>query len=350
VNTPVATTLAANAQWPNTFKSRMTAVGSSYVIHYVETTTNTNNNYRAITVSGTVPTVGAQVTISAGGGVANISNVAYSSTIYLTMLASATVLTVRPISVSGSTLTLGTAATTSTNIGAVSSGVLTSGRVLIVYGNSTWYATLASVTGTTATLTTGLNTTITIGSGPAIQVIGSQAFIGDSNNSSGSKITVMTDTAGVMSLGTPTTSDTYNMFGFDGTNIYASQTGNNATVFSFNIVGGSPIMNNYWGGVMTSTTNFGASYGTYNANYANIENNTSLKTSSGKYCFFDPTVKGFIPSFDSTNGTLLIFNATTTTTGINGNTQSSISENAGFSFNSNISLNTQIKARRIELT
>lgn len=350
VNTPVATTLAANAQWPNTFKTRMTAVGSSYVIHYVETTTNTNNNYRAITVSGTVPTVGAQVTISAGGGVANISNVAYSSTIFLTMLASTSVLTARPISVSGSTLTLGTAATTSTTAGNVASGVLASGRVLIVYANNTLFATLASVSGTTASLTTGLNTTAALGSGPAIQVIGSQAFIGDANSSSGSAINVATDTAGVLSMGTATTLTNLNMFGFDGTNIYASQNSLAGGIFSFNIVGGSPSMNNVWGGSMAPTTNFGANYGVYNFNYANVENSSSLKTASGKYCLFSPTTSGFIPTFDTTNGYVLIFNNNINTTGITGNTQSSLDEFAGYTFSSNINLNTKVKIRRVELT
>lgn len=350
VNTAVATTLAANASFPNNFKSRMTAVGSSYVIHYVEDAAPTNNNYRAITVSGTVPTVGAQVTISAGGALANISNVAYNSAIFLTMLSSATVLTVRPISVSGTTLTLGTAATTTTSAGPISSGVLSSGRVCIVYVNGTWNATLASVSGTVATLASPVNTTITVSSSPSLQVIGNQAFISDSSSSPGSAINVVTDTAGVISVGTATALANLNIFGFDGTNVYAAQSPSSGAVYSYNIVSGSPSLNNIWGGSIASTTNFGSSYGVYNLNYANVENGSILKTASGKYCGFLPSSSGFIPTFDPINGTVLVFNAVALSTGINGSTQSSLDEFSGYTFNSNNSANTKVRVRRYELT
>lgn len=349
VNTPVATTLAATAGFPNNFISRMTKVGSSYVIHYVENTTNTNNNYRAITVSGTVPTIGSQVTYSGGGGLANISNVAYSSSIFLTILASTSILSVQAISVSGTTLTTGTAASTSTTGGSVTSGVFASGRVCIIYLNTTWFATSALVTGTTVTLATGVNTQVAVTSGPALQIVGNQAFVADTTVSNGSAINVITDTAGVITVGTPTTQSNLCMFGFDGTNIYASQCSSSAQIFSFNIVGGSPTMNNFWGGATSTTTNFANNFGAYNINYANTENAGGFKTVSGKYSVFPPTNQGFVLTFDTTNGPLIVFSAVSTSTGINGSVLSSLNRFSGYSFNSNISANTKLKARRIEL-
>jgi hypothetical protein len=354
VNTAVATTLAANASLATNSISRLTKVGTSYVLSYAETTTTTNINFRAITVSGTTPTVGAQVTYSSG--TTSIINFAYSSTILLTINTDSTTLRAQAISVSGSTLTLGTEASLSATATAACAGVLASGRVCIAFMNTFTNATLASVTGTVVTLSTPVSTGVSMTGSLNMQVIGSQAFIGSTG---GIGINVVTDTAGVITAGTAITIGTPIqglMMGSDGTNVYfTTLNSGQLSVASYGIVSGSPVMNDFWGGCTQSNPpGMNASFGAYNANYANIENAPSiLKTTAGKYTIFSPTTStiGFIPAFDSTAvaGTTLVFSPCFTTTGFVNSIKSSLNNFSGFSIGGTASLATKLKVQRIEL-
>ena len=353
VNTAVATTLAANASLAANSISRLTKVGTSYVLSYAETTTTTNINFRAITVSGTTPTVGAQVTYSSG--TTNIINFAYSSNILLTINTDSTTLRAQAISVSGSTLTLGTEATTTTTTSTACAGVLASGRVCIAFKNTPTFATLASVTGTVVTLSTPVNLGVTLAGNLNMQVIGSQAFISDSASVG---INVVTDTAGVLTAGTAITGTPTQgvMMGSDGTNVYfTTLNSGQLSVASYGIVAGSPVMNDFWGGcTQLNAPGMGASFGAYNTFYANIENApTILKTTAGKYTIFSPITNaiGFIPAFDSTAvaGTTLVFSPCFTTTGFANSIKSSLNNFSGFSIGGTTSLATKLKVQRIEL-
>ena len=338
VNTVVPVTLAANAYMSTVPQlGRLVQVGTSYIICYKETVTLANTNYRAITVSGTVPTVGAQVTDVSG--TSTTLNIAYNSSTLLSASISSATLFVQAISVSGTTLTIGSAATrtinTSTGFGL---GQLSSGRVFIAYTNSGYFGALASIAGTVVTLTAGITTGLTSGSAQ-LQTVGNQVFLSTANATGG--VTVFTDTAGVLSVGSAATDATYQMFGFDGTNLYCTLYSTNAgPVYAFNIVSGSPNLNNFWRGAATSIA-----YGNYNVNYANI--NTGLSTVSGKYSGGGGTQ--FATTFNTTDGVVMTFSPSVGSAGIFGNINSALNTNSAFSFSSAKGLPTKVIARRTEL-
>ncbi len=339
VNTVVPVTLAANASMASVpLLGRLVQVGTSYVLSYKESVATANNNYRAITVSGTVPTVGAQVTDVSG--TATVLNIAYNSSTLLSASISSATLFVQAISVSGTTLTIGSAATrtinTSTGFGL---GQLSSGRVFIAYTNTGYFGALASIAGTVVTLTAGITTGLTAAGIAQLQTVGNQVFLSTANATGG--VTVFTDTNGVLSVGSAATDATYQMFGFDGTNLYCTLYSTNAgPVYAFNIVSGSPNLNNFWRG-----ESFALNYGYYNSFYANIK--TGLSTVSGKYSAGGGNQ--FATTFNTTDGVVMTFSPTLNSNGITGTINSALNTNSAFSFSGAKGLPTKVIARRTEL-
>jgi hypothetical protein len=191
VGTPVATTLAGNSQAYEVDK--LFALGAAWVFEY----SNASGApcLRAITVSGTTPTVGAELAMS---GFYSGPSWAVTSSVALCVRASNSQLFAVPVSLSGTTLTAGTQATaTVTNYQGLIGGVLSSGRYAVAYTNSTVFGGIINVSGTTATIST---VNLGVGAGTAadraLLVVGAQAIVGATND-----INVLTDNSGTAVAG-----------------------------------------------------------------------------------------------------------------------------------------------------
>jgi hypothetical protein len=210
VNTPVSTTLAGNALFINTTNigngaNRCQAVGSSFVLSYIRT----YPSLRAITVSGTVPTIGAELLLS--GTTTSMTNATmttyvYSSSVVVQIGSSATLVYATGIGVSGSTLTLGSTATT-TCVGGSSlvTGQYASGNIFAAYifTGSLVYASVISVSLTSPSFSSG-STGITGSSGDLLnaEIIGNKALVYDIYQYTGNMYNLVTDNAGTMVMGT----------------------------------------------------------------------------------------------------------------------------------------------------
>jgi hypothetical protein len=312
VNTAVATTLAASSYFIAA-NTRLTTVGSSYVLNYYTTADNLPK-FRAITVSGTTPTVGAELAYA--GGTDLHHSYAYTSSVLLHLSCDTTTLYAYPISVSGSTLTGGTATTITISpstaaVGFVS-GVLSTGRIAVAYqtgGGGTVSVGVITVTGTVASKTTA-GSFSSSGTGPQMQVFSNQAFVYGGTGSS--SLNVLTDTAGVASVGTNISLSFLSMVGFLSTGkIFLSSTStNNNIYYQYGISSGSAILEKRFDNAGTATTTaignpYGGNYkfplsgppnsGNY---YAGGSNNLSLRTSTGKTCSMQSGVVEFVTSID----------------------------------------------------
>ena len=244
VGTALATTLAAASSLiaPNT---RLVAVGSSYVLNYY-TTADSLPKFRAITVSGSTPSIGAELAYAGGTVTGMHHSYAQSATILLhfSMTAATTVFAL-PITVSGTTLTAGTAATvTTTSASAFVTGKLSSSRYALAYLDSTGRGAVVSVAGSVASISTAATTMAVTTWAPMMQVFGSQAFI-VGGTAATEFINVITDTAGVATLGTslglPSTSG---ISGFLSTGkIFITNVASNGSAYyQYGISSGSPVL------------------------------------------------------------------------------------------------------------
>jgi hypothetical protein len=202
VGTPVNTSLSASSDFiqPNT---RLVAVGSSFVLNYFNAS-GTTPKFRAITVSGTTPTVGSELALT-GAGTNNGMHHSYaynSSTLLSFSMTNTSTVYAYPISVSGTTLTAGTAATAVTNQSSFATAALSTGRFLLVRSQSSGvYTALVSVAGTTATITDAAQLLTLTTWAPQTQVFGNKAFITSGNGTD--EIAIATDTAGAITVSTP---------------------------------------------------------------------------------------------------------------------------------------------------
>lgn len=239
VNTALATTLAATSNLVAA-NTRLVIVGSSYVLNYF-TSADSLPKFRAITVSGSTPSIGAELAYA--GGTANHHAYSHSASILLHFSASSTTLYALPITVSGTTLTAGTQATATTDVTTFVSGALSSSRYALFFRNTTGRGAVVSVAGSVASISTAA-TTVTVSSFvPAMQVFSNQAFVktGTGNNEN---INVITDTAGIATVGTAVQSNFTVFVGFLSTGkVFASSsTANTTTYLQFGISSGSPVL------------------------------------------------------------------------------------------------------------
>ena len=255
VGTALATTLGANSSLiaPNT---RLVTVGSSYVLNYY-TTADSLPKFRAITVTGTTPTIGAELAYAGGTVAAMHHSYAQSATILLhfSMTASTTVF-VLPITVSGTTLTAGTEATVSTTSATVMvTGALSSSRYALCYLITTIRGAVVSVAGTVASISTAATTMAVTTFSPMMQVFGNQAFI-VGGTAATEKINIITDTAGVATLGTDLTVATAGVLvGYLSTSkvFFASATAGTSTYYQYGISSGSAVLEKTFQNVTNAT-------------------------------------------------------------------------------------------------
>ena len=321
VNTAVATTLALasrfiNAQNSGNGANRCVLAGTSYVISYFNTST-TNPCFRAITVSGTVPTIGSELTFTAGGADSAFNTFVYSASVIVHVSASATLLYAVPISVSGSTLTKGTQATSTTIASVITSGQFSSGRIFIAYAftGNLLYGAVVSVAGTTASIST-VNTTIVSNAYDAltVQIISNQAFVLNTARTSGNVCNAVTDNAGTAVAGTATPPYfTYGytdlgMVGTNGTNVYIagsyvpqsySFSGNNLVLNGqYPLTQGGGFANGSVIPITGSPSSYGATYSVY---FANLEYSQTIRGASNKHVYmYNGGRPAFATSFDGT--------------------------------------------------
>jgi hypothetical protein len=279
VNTAVNATLAGNSSISQG-SGRIYAFGSSYVFDYQNVSSLVC--LRAITISGTTPTIGAELALTGFAGTDRSQIHAVSATVALVMNSSNTVLYATPVTVSGSSLSKGTEATTTISSagGICSSPFLTGGRWVALYQNSGMWAAVVSVSGTTATMST-VNTTLSVGGGNgyAIYPIGNQAIVFANGSTN-----VVTDNSGTAAIGTsftPSGSVTFG-FGWNATNtamLCGSATGSVAAV---GISGNNPILLWQYANTIDSGGTTTDPLVAFRAGYSNLQNG-SLRTSAGKY-------------------------------------------------------------------
>jgi len=311
VNTAVATTLAnasafINGQVNNNASARLLAIGSTYVLSYFNTSTSVSL-FRAITVSGTTPTIGSELSTVLGILGQSSVSLSYSSTILLNLnYDGANIIYATPISVSGTTLTKGTAATIS-SVGGSSNvsgaSTLSSGRVAFFYKDgpgSNMYGVIVSVSGTTATISKA------IAGGPTSyifgQTIGSKVVYVNQNDNS---INVLTDNSGTAVIGTNAYGyGTPSIVGYDGTNVFIQNDGN--ALFNVSISGNNPVIGSNYPFTQMNVSNFANSViSQYDYYYSNNENATGLKTASNKCGNAFPSSS----TFGSTSSNFQIFSA-----------------------------------------
>ena len=298
VNTPVATTLSAASRLV-VANTRLVAVGSSYVLNYYNST-GTTPKFRAITVSGSTPSIGSELAYAGGTSFSMHHSYAHSSSILLHFsMTDATTVFVYPISVSGTTLTGGTAATVATTGTSFCTGALSNSRYALAYINTTGRGAVVSVAGTTASISTAA-TTLTVGSWlPQLQVFSNQAFI--LTGSTGSdRIGVITDTSGTATVGTPFQPNAGSFIGFldTGKVFNGSTTAGISQYYQFGISAGDAVVEKTFQTVTNQTvvtaTNFTGCF--YSQPLSGPPQSKSgqaivLRTSTGKVA----------PAFTSTN-------------------------------------------------
>lgn len=355
VNTAVSTTLSAastliQAPTSNNGAGRIVLVGSTYVLGYYNTG---NSNYIAITVSGTTPTLGAELIIAGATGT-NAQNYTYSSSILISTYTSTTLLYANPISVSGTTLTLGTQATTTTTALASSSAQLSDNRIAVAYTNTTTFAAVISVAGTVASISS-VNTTMSSGNYLYMQTFGLQSIILVTSGSTvaPNRVCVLTNTAGSASVGTVLTNpfgDTapLSIIGCDASKIFAYTSQSSSIYYlAIAISSGNPIVA-YVSPSYYNTGSGGASYsGSYSLYYGNYENSGALRTAAYKTTQLYTGNSFFVYSVDGVSPAV-----TQQAVGFLGSgtpTRSTLSNAAGWIAYSNSSTPTVITVRRVEL-
>jgi len=309
VNTAVSTTLGATSNLINQ-DTRFVACGSSYVLNYFKDGTLAPC-FRAITVSGTTPTVGSELALLSGQ-YTYAHSYAYTSSVLLSLSSDSNNIYVQPISVSGTTLTLGTSATIVNSSAVFVSGVLSSGRVAIAYptsANANVSCSIISVTTTVASVSTAGTTLNVTTLYPVMQVFGTQAFVLSGYGAS-DQISVLTDTAGVASVGTPVTPlQGSRMVGYLSTGkvFLSSVTNGNSSYYQYGISSGAAVVEKTFPNVTSTTTIVVQTFGNtvyYNqplSGPAVSGNNSSfvpLRTSAGKTSYASTTFLPFSTSID----------------------------------------------------
>ena len=288
VNTAVATTLAVTSSIIQT-NTRYVLVGTTYVLNYFDSTTG-QPRFRAVTVSGITPTIGSELIVATGSAL--LHSYAYSSTILLSVcITNSTTVFAQPISVSGTTLTSGTVATVVTSGNVIFTGVLSTGRIALVYvttAGTTVSCALISVSGTTASITIAANTYASAAPNPQMQVFGNQAVIISGRNIT-DDIGVLTDTAGVPTIGPVLPlNEGSQMSGFLSTGkvFMTATSASNGVYTQYGISGSNLVVEKTFSN--TSNNTIGIFTGTYVAPLSGPPNSsnqtqTTIRTPSGKF-------------------------------------------------------------------
>lgn len=362
VNTAVNKTLTDNyiiTQRSANNAKNLQLVGTTYVLFYCGSTYPNKASYSlGITVSGTTPTVGSESqNLNAYD---NSLTFVYSSTTIVNIAGDASTNTsflITPITVSGTTITQGTQTSISANPPAYRAGLLSTGRIgLVYYSGGVLYGSIISTSGTTVTLST-----VTIISGSAttfnMQIFGTQVMV--IATAAPYQINVLTDNAGTAVAGTALTNPfgslAWSMVGVDATKAWV-QYQNSGTLLNYyltySISGNNPVLSSYL--PPTTSANTAAAYVNFplpslNTNGSYVEaanNNNNLITSTYKICPYITSVNVIVDSFDGisppSNQAALSFDATSAT-------RSALNLYSGWLFGWQSGLPSNVFARRIEL-
>lgn len=198
VNTAATATLAGNVI---SIDEIIPVVGQGWVLAYRRATTQ--GAIRALTVTGTTVAIGAE---SLTTGDTNSPPMPYDigSGKVVVVDVSSTTTTVGMRTMSGTTLTAGTAATLTNSFASHATRMLGSGRVAVVYRGAAGVFTgaIVSVTGTVVSTSTVTLSALGNNSPTVVHQVGSQVIVGSGNGSSGCRINVLTDSAGTAVAGT----------------------------------------------------------------------------------------------------------------------------------------------------
>lgn len=246
VGTAAVVSLASNY---TLFMDLIQVAGQGWAVCYARS--SSTNGVRAITISGTTVTIGAEVALSgsgsggtappvlldAGGGKIMAFSVVPSTTLYA-----------QPITQSGTSLTVGTQASLTTNSNYYHVRALASGRWALVYPNSGVYGAIVSLSGTVATA----SSPVLLGSGAtvpgAVWAKGSQAVVCGDASGNPFFANVLTDNAGAAVAGTAITRDGSAFTMLVGSDIDAAWVVNNpsnalnGTVRRIGISGNNPVV------------------------------------------------------------------------------------------------------------
>ena len=315
VGTALATTLAAASTLivPNT---RLVTVGSSYVLNYF-TTSNSLPKFRAITVSGSTPSIGSELAYAGGTASSLHHSYAHSATILLHFsFTAASFVYVLPISVSGTTLTAGTEATTITNGSGSTTfvtGALSNSRYALSYFLSTTArGAVVSVAGTVASISTAGTTMASSSFSPTMQVFGNQAFIQTGQTSGTDSINVIPDTSGTATLGTDLANPaTGQIVGYLSTGkVFVGAFGSGASIYyQIGISSGSAVLEKAFSNITSTTLNANGVPPSYSrplsgplqsGSMGTSTSASTLRTTAGKIAITN-TLLPFVFSIDGTN-------------------------------------------------
>lgn len=247
VNTAASVVLAGN----NASIGQLVAVGSSFVVSYGRATTTAA--IRAITISGTTVTIGTETALDTT--IASSANLFASGSIVRCIYQDASfAVTAKPYTVSGSTLSVGTAATATATAASLRTFLNANGNIVSEYINTTHFATIFKLTGTTeAASSVSLGTAPSSIQNAAYVAIGNKAVFLSAPAGNIWYANILTDTAGAASAGTEITgtvsgaslSGLAGLFVSGSTAKFAwnSSSGSASTgTFSFDCSGASPVL------------------------------------------------------------------------------------------------------------
>ena len=357
VNTAVATTLSA-ASYLNLANTRLVTVGTSYVLNYTGNSSG-QQRFRAITVSGTTPSIGSELAYAGGTSGGNSHSYAISSSVLLAFSSSVGTVYAYPISVSGTTLTGGTAATVANSTSAdIVTGLLSTNNVALAYRTSSTAITCAvvSVAATVATISSAATTLSSNSStGLQMQVFSNQAFI--LTGGIAESLNVITDTAGVATVGTRISISANKMFGFLSTGkvFLASVSTISGAYDQYGISSGSPVLEKTFPAMYPTAGANAIGQSSYTSPLSGLPNSNtsgtngiSLRLSSGKIVPFGNSPNPFSFSSDGTYTSKLQQSAFTINIKV---FNSSLSTAVGWAmYPPVVGSTTSLQVRRVELT
>lgn len=180
------------------------AVSTSWVFSYSRSTNV--QGIRAITVSGTTPTIGAEY--AAPPVNLQTANLFATGSVVRVVSASASQLYCTPLTVSGSTLTLGTGTNTQASSVTFRAFMTGDGNIVVHYLDSYQWCAIFKLTGTTEAVSIAYvdtNANATVLTSDCIAVSSSKTVFLGHNNSNTWIANIITDTAGTASRGTTLT-------------------------------------------------------------------------------------------------------------------------------------------------
>jgi hypothetical protein len=200
VNTPVAWGTPAAAV---TSFGQFIPVGASFSISYVA---GTQGLLRALTVSGTVPSIGA-VEVNPYGTTSVPPILFASGSVVRTVITCATLVAALPYTISGTTQTIGTGISRTATAAGYRAFLNGNGNIVCHYINSTHYATIFKLTGTTEAASS-----VSLGTAPGSMptradclVVSASKTVFAAMDATNIYFNILTDTAGTASAGTQIT-------------------------------------------------------------------------------------------------------------------------------------------------